>query len=291
MSTLTKVLIVLLTISAIFLCGIVVTYVAGSVNYKERYDNMNQNYRAAETAKDNALKQYNDLKAQTEQAQQQASNQMSQLQNQVDSLQAKLAEAERQNALLLQKVNNWTSIAQDFTATNDRQGQLLQNALDELDRVQTELINEQTQHKETTTSLVEKLAVIDSLEDKNKQLTEEKTELQNRLDQLLRQFGKTIAPPTPVTPAREPARIAPPVENIGLKGTVAAVDLKNSLAQISIGSANGVKDGMRFHVVRNNQFVCDIVIFNVEPDKAVGILDLLKPDMLPRVGDQVTTNL
>ncbi len=216
---------------------------------------------------------------------------MSQLQNQIGQLESKLTEADRQNALLLQKVNNWTSIAQDFSTTNDRQGQLLQNALDELDKVQVELINEQSQHQETTTALVEKLAIITSIEDKNKQLMEEKTELQNRLDQLLRQFGKTIAPPAPVTPVRDTARIAPPVQDIGLKGTITAVDLKNSLAQISIGSANGVKEGTRFHAIRNNQFVCDIVVFSVEPDKAVGVLDLLKPEMLPKNGDQITTNL
>ncbi len=36
MSTLTKILIVLLTISSIFLCGVVVTYVATANNYKEQ---------------------------------------------------------------------------------------------------------------------------------------------------------------------------------------------------------------------------------------------------------------
>ena len=38
MSTLTKVLVVLLTLSAIFLCGIVVTYAASAANYKLKHD-------------------------------------------------------------------------------------------------------------------------------------------------------------------------------------------------------------------------------------------------------------
>lgn len=36
MSTLTKILIVLLTLSSIFLCGIVVTYVANAEDYKQK---------------------------------------------------------------------------------------------------------------------------------------------------------------------------------------------------------------------------------------------------------------
>jgi len=40
LSTLTKILIVLLTLSSLFLCGIVVTYVANADNYREKYTNI-----------------------------------------------------------------------------------------------------------------------------------------------------------------------------------------------------------------------------------------------------------
>jgi len=72
----------------------------------------------------------------------------------------------------------------------------------------------------------------------------------------------------------------------GLKGLIVAMDLKNSLAQISLGATHGVTEGMRFHVTRGDQFICDILIFDVEPDKAVGALDLVQSE--PRVGDQVS---
>ena len=38
MSTLTKILIVLVTISSIFLCGMVVIYVATAANYRDQYN-------------------------------------------------------------------------------------------------------------------------------------------------------------------------------------------------------------------------------------------------------------
>ena len=76
---------------------------------------------------------------------------------------------------------------------------------------------------------------------------------------------------------------------IGLKGLVTDVDMENSLVEISIGSADGVKEGMKFYITRGEEFICDILIYDVEPEKAVGLLDLVSER--PKVGDDVSTNL
>ena len=78
-------------------------------------------------------------------------------------------------------------------------------------------------------------------------------------------------------------------KDIGLKGLVTAVDLKNSMASISIGTADGVKEGMTFHVTRGNTFICDILIIEVDVEMAIGVLDLVVQQ--PRVGDNASTNL
>ena len=49
LSTLTKALIVLLTLSSIFLCGIVVTYVASANNYKQKYEDQVKEVQAAKS--------------------------------------------------------------------------------------------------------------------------------------------------------------------------------------------------------------------------------------------------
>ena len=59
MSTLTKVLIVLLTISSIFLCGIVVTYVSNAHNYKKLHTDLKDDERAANENEKQAKKQLN----------------------------------------------------------------------------------------------------------------------------------------------------------------------------------------------------------------------------------------
>ncbi|UCF16761.1 MAG: hypothetical protein JSW59_04715, partial [Phycisphaerales bacterium] len=131
------------------------------------------------------------------------------------------------------------------------------------------------------------------LEAKVKGLTEEKTALQEKLDQFLRQYGKVTAQAVPVTVMRQAARVAPPATDIDLKGLLTSVDLKNNIAVLSIGAADGVKKNMRFHATRGSKFICDVVVLDVEPDKALGWLELLqdKPQDKPRAGDAVSTNL
>jgi hypothetical protein len=64
------------------------------------------------------------------------------------------------------------------------------------------------------------------------------------------------------------------------------------MAEISLGSAHGVKESMKFHVTRGDQFICDVLILDVDTEKAVGILELVQPATGgPKVGDNVSTSL
>jgi seryl-tRNA synthetase len=291
-STLTKALIVLLTVASIFLCGIVVTYVASAENYRQKYNNLRTERDAAVENAGSAKEQLNNTVAQADRDKAKLNEAIASLQRQLNDVGAKLDAAEREKALLLQKVDSWTSITKAFYETNDKQGQLLKNTLDELNKVQAELIKERTDLKETTSTLIEKMAIITMLADKSKRLLEEKTELQDKLDQVLRQYGKTVPAPTPVTPIKDKARVVPVTRDIELKGQVTAVDPKNSMAEISIGSADGVRESMKFHVTRGDQFVCDILILDVDAEKAVGSMELVQSATGgPKVGDSVSTSL
>ena len=290
MSTLTKILIVLLTLSSIFLCGIVVTYVANADNYRQKYNNLRADKDSLSKKVKNLTKQVNEKIEQKRLLEDKLSSEIASLKAEIGKLQADLDNAEREKAVLLQKVNNWTSIVQDFRETNDDQGRLLEETLDQLKKVQAEQIKDRKELNETTTVLVEKMAIVETLEARAKRLIEEKTELQNRLDRFLQPLGKVAAVPVPITPEKAVARPAKPtVEDIALQGLVTAVDLKNSMASISIGTADGVKEGMKFHVIRGDEFICDILIIDIDAEEAVGILELVQKQ--PKVGDNVSTNL
>ena len=299
MSTLTKALIIALTICSFFLCGIVVTYVANAADYRQKYNTIRTEKDAAVQKGNSAKTQLNENIAKTDREKNKLNNQIGSLERKLSEAQADLTEAERQKALLTEKVNNWTAIVMDFSKTAEDQGQLLKNTLSELRKTQAEQIKKDKELKQTTTTLVEKMAIISTLEEKNKRLLEERADLNNKLNQLLRQYGKVVAPSMPVTRRKSVARPASPVrpaqtapaaaEDMGLKGQVTAVDSKHSMAEISIGRAQGVSENMKFHVTRGDEFICDILILDVDSERAVGILDLVQ--QMPRVGDKVSTNL
>jgi predicted nucleic acid-binding Zn-ribbon protein len=293
LSTLTKVLIVLLTVSSIFLCGIVVTYVANADNYKQKYENQNNSYQAAKRNEDNAKTQLNNTIEEKNKEAEKLGEQIASLEEQINKLNADLANAGRERDDAVRKVNNWMAIVKDFSVTVENNQQLVKDALAERDTKEAELIKQGKELKDTTAALMENMAIVRQLQEGSKRLLEEKTELQNKLDQYLRQYGKAIAAPSPVTPMREAVRVAPPTKDIDLNGMITEVDLKNLLAEISIGAAEGVKAGMRFHLTRNDKFICDIVILDVWPEKAVGWLELLQeqPQNQPKINDKVSTNL
>ena len=79
-----------------------------------------------------------------------------------------------------------------------------------------------------------------------------------------------------------------PVSNgAPLNGLIAEVG--ESLVTISIGADDGVSRGMVFHVTRGDEFICDVVITNVDTNKAAGVLELKLKQ--PRIGDNVSTKL
>ena len=292
MSTLTKVLIVLLTISSIFLCGIVVTYVSNADNYKKMYTDLRNAKLAAEENQKNAEKQLNSAIEEAGKQEQLLKKNISALQIQVDQLQTDLTNAQRKASEAEAQVSTWKDATEKFVATNAEFKKLLEDTLDELKSVDARRIQGDKELAETTAALIQKMAIIDTLETKSKLLLEEKTDLQNQLGSRLQRSGQTVAAPVTVTPLKETARVAMPAVDIGLNGLITTVDLDNSLAEISIGGANGVKQNMKFHVTRADKFICDIVILDVEPENAIGTLELMDiTKEQPKAGDTVSTNL
>jgi hypothetical protein len=293
LSTLTKVLIVLLTITSIFLCGIVVTYVANANNYKQKYDSLYSGYQAAKKNEDNAKTQLNNTIEEKDRNAEKLGEQIAALEEQISKLKTDLATALRDKDDANRKVNNWAAIVMDFSKTIENNEKLVKNAITERDLKEAELIKQDKELKDTTAALMENMAIVKQLQEESKRLLEEKTELQNKLDLYLQQYGKAIAEPMPVTPEKGVVSMAPPTENINLNGSITQVDLKNLLAEVSIGGADGVREGMRFHLTRGDKFICDMVILDVWPEKAVGWLDLVQdqPQDQPQIDDRASTNL
>jgi len=299
-STLTKVLIVLLTVSSIFLCGIVATYVANAEDYKDKWTRLRTQADADRRNSDKANQDLNAAKTEFDRVEQQLNTQIGDLQIQISELDAKLNQSEREKSALLAKVDGWTSIAKDFQQSIDTQQQALNNTQDELHKVESERDKLKSQNKEVTAALLEKMAIISQLEEQGKQLVSEKSQLQTKLAQLLRQFGKKVATTTAAPPKssdkvqlvapKPPAPVVTTeVRDLGLKGLITRVDLKNSLAEVSIGAADGVKEGMKFYATRGDAFICEVLVLSVDAERAVGYIERVQTP--PKSGDNVSTNI
>jgi len=290
LSNFTKTLIVLSTVLAIFLCGTVVTYVANADNYKQKNAKMRADMNASQKSEENALKQFNEEKDRKQQMEQDLNKSISALKASSTELKNSLDKAEREKAQLLQKVTTSASAVESLTKTNEQQGALLAEKLAELKKVESQQIKDQKELNETTAKLIEKMAIIDTMDAKIKRLIEEKTDLQANLNKTLQPAGQE-AVTSPITAHKSYAQPVQTVTSgdIGLKGLITAVDMKNSMASISIGIADGVKQNMKFHVTRGSEFICDLIILDVESEEAVGILDLVQQQ--PKVGDNISTNL
>jgi len=132
LSTLTKILIVLLTVSSIFLCGIVVTWVANADSYKQKYDSQIARIGSL-TEELGSLKKQLNRKIEEKSAQKaKLGNEIATLKVKSSELQTQLKTVEAEKSLLLQKVNNWTSVVEAFSQTADNKELLLKDTLGEL---------------------------------------------------------------------------------------------------------------------------------------------------------------
>jgi hypothetical protein len=256
------------------------------------YNKLKGDKDAAEQNEINAKKQLKLANDEADKLKLKLNDEINALKIEIGKLKTQLTEAQRTASEAVAQENIWRDINTKFLSTNEDLQKLLEDKLAELKSVDASRIQGDKQLKETTATLIQKMAIIGDLEKQTKLLLEEKTDLQNQLGTQLQKTGHTVAPPITVTPVRETARVATPTVDIGLNGLVTTVDLENSLAEISIGAANGVKQNMKFHVTRADKFICDIVILDVEPENAIGTLELMDVTKeRPKAGDNVSTNL
>ena len=165
--------------------------------------------------------------------------------------------------------------------------QSLQLTQQHLDKARERGIKDQSELNQITATLIEKIAQMQALEKDRRRFLEEKKTLEEKLNQL---FGPEVDVAEPVTVTTEPGMVRP-VEPVPagapLSGLI--IEVGESLVTISIGLEDGVKKGMVFHVTRGDEFVCDVVITDVDTNKAAGVIELKLQQ--PRVNDNVSTKL
>jgi septal ring factor EnvC (AmiA/AmiB activator) len=282
LSTLTKILIVLLSLFSLFLCGTVVTYVGTTKNYKTAYEDLKTELTALQKKNQSYEQQLGEKKRQMDELANRLDTEITKLKAEKTQLEQDLKNAEHAKLALDEKVQSLAAAALKFEQTVGGMEGSLKETRGELDKTRAEGIKLTKNLNEITASLEEKMAQLNSLDAEKKRLLEEKTRLEQRL---AGKTGSAVAlGPVTIVPDSATRAVETPV-SASLQGMVTAVD--GSLVTLSIGSADGVEKGMIFHIIRNDSFICDVKITEVDTGAAAGTIQLVQQQ--PKVGDVAST--
>jgi hypothetical protein len=280
LSTLTKILIVLLSLFSIYLCATIVTYVGTADNYKSAYEQQGKDFAALKEKNKGYEKDLAEKQRQINEFGLKLDSEVSKLKAEKSQLEQELKNAKSAELDAEEKVKSLTASALNFEKTVGGMEESLKKTREELDHARAEGIKLTKNLNEVTASLEEKMAQLAALDAEKKRLLEAKTNLEQRVSG----GGGLIAEPVTTVPDSASQAIETSAI-VSLKGVITAVE--GSIATVSIGDADGVQKGMIFHVIRNDVFICDIKITEVDTDASAGTMQLLQQQ--PKVGDIAST--
>ena len=284
MNSLTKVLVVLLSLFSIFLCGTIVIYIGNANNYKQGYEevkNLNIILQAELTTKD---EQYNVQVNKCTELERKLQQELQNIEADKNQMASDLRKAERLALQYQSQADSWKGVMTGFEQSVRNLQASLGQTQGQLDLARSQGIKDQKELNQITADLYEKIVQLQSLEAERRRLLEHKKELEARTA-TNGMATKEIIPVTPLNRTASPATIAPAGTDV--KGLV--VEVQKNLITLSVGSTDGVKENMVFHITRGDRFLCDVIITNVDINRCAGILDLIQQS--PQVGDTASTQL
>ena len=286
MGSFTKFLIVLLTVFSIFLCGTVVTYVASANNYQQEYKDAKDDFAAGKKKMKSQLKKFEKKEASMQDRYESVVAENTDIKSQMSDVEIDLSSSQREARKFSQQAVEQTTLSDGLRQTVEGLRTSLEGTSDKLAVEREDVVELSKKLDELTVALEEKIVELETLVSENKRLIEVKADLEKMI-------SGTSASMVPVTQRRELVKVAPtPVRSsttADLKALVSEVDLRNKLLTISIGAVDGISAGMKFHITRGNEFICDLVITDVDADRAAGVMELVVAN--PRIGDNASTNL
>lgn len=290
MHVLTKVFVVIAALLSILLAGMVIVHANNT-------DKVRADYAEQRTLAKNFESQLAGAAGQNGAAQTRLLDQIQQLQNEVLQLRSQTTDLASERAKLL--ADNNRSLA-DKTTSESKVGELTETA-----RTQSTLISSMRDElnalrgSETSSrkKLLESEDRINDLASKNEVLTQNIRALQEELTE--RNRALQVAATQGGTSAANAANsgVVAPYEYSGprIVGRVETVQKDaasgRTLAKISVGSNDRVANNMLLRIVRNNEFVANVVVSNTDLSFAVGAVDFLGRAVEVREGDMVVSRI
>lgn len=278
MTTAAKIFVVLLVLFSVAFSMVTVTFVVQQSNWKQLALDFRSAYQAArvEASSVQALAKTTEVQLQ---------GQIHRLNGQIEQLNGKLNEVQVQ---LESKDSELVQLKSDRDSAQTQAERSAQ--LQELDKKRADRMEQRNRElNEQTTELQKRNLDLDRrvqeltqqvtiLDEQNRALKEQRYALEQQLA-AIQKGGKAGAP----VPAQEVAAgaVGPATPAaVPIKGRV--LEVSGTIASISVGSADGVTEGMSFIVYRGSNYLGKIRITTIEPNRSGGDLTLVRGEVRPQ---------
>ncbi|NLE57487.1 MAG: hypothetical protein GX616_03950 [Planctomycetes bacterium] len=271
MTPVTKIFVVLVCLFAFIFTPLTIGFVAQSYHwrtlaeqYQETITTMVATERATLSSAASAVSHYQAQRENDRLSMQSLKNEIAKLEREKEQLAHEKEECDASRA-------SWESSAQTLSA----QLKVINNHNQALSEENSRLTKSEQDLQARNLNLQDRVEELSAnsvtLAQQLRQKIEEMTAVRQENDQLRQslQFGKASGV---LTSAAQPsAKAGAPAKTGEIRGSVTEVRSTEGLASIDVGSSAGVTEGMVMAVIRNSEYICDLIITDkVDPTQAVG---------------------
>lgn len=283
MNLLTKICVVVLVVLILLACPVFITQATVGPNYRHAYNQqVNRNEVLSQHARHTQLA-LQQVKRELDEAISRAAEAQAARQREVEDMQTRLSAEQLKGARFENQLKKYNAELTELRANYAHVRKRTEQLADQLGQAREKIDEFNEENRRLSDLLKQTQSENDRLGKIARVLREQLVERDERIKHLEQQIAATGATGVPLRPAE--GLVVPGAEEIA--GTITA--LRGDLASINVGSAKGIKVGMKLIVYRGGQFVSHLRIQEVDVSQAAGIIIDRRLD--PMQGDKVTTSL
>jgi len=288
LSSLTKVIVLLVNVMSIVLVALVIAFVT---NTEKLGDELKQMQNELQAARRKAGMAQSDLETERDQHQKQVftlNTEVNALKGRLAELQAAKAEAETEAQQLNRQMTELNTNYTTLVAAEKQNARLLENVTVELKDAQEKVVDQSKKLIELTMRNNELEGSLEGYSRQIRRIRESVQGYQQRINELENMFaGLSDECRQQVAQRREDQ--TPVLEaNVPIAGQVTAVDKAAdnlTLLQVNVGKNDGVSRAMRFMVHRGDRYLGTLVIETVDATASAGHVELQQDGIKP--GDSI----
>lgn len=281
----TKVLVVFATILSVFLSALVISYAVNNDRVAKDYSNLMAEKQALLGSQQALAVENGNLRREKEGWENNSKAAIAEAKNRNVELETRLTENLRNISTLRDSSDKAQALATQLSTTNSTQAALIESLRKDADDSRSKQVETARRNAELEKALADLRRSYEAAENEKKLVREQLAEAKSQLDALRASGGNMSA-----ASAAEPFVYTGPT--ISGKVEELTTDTAGStLAKISVGSNDNIRENMKLAIRRNNEFVGNLVIVRTDLKHAIGRIDLLGRDVKVQVGDTVQSNI